>query len=518
MNPTIPQNDPKHNQRTKQSQRRAEAFETRSSKPTPKPQATPILEPQNVVYEVAAKSQGTNFGGLPMIQKLAHDVGLTNAIDEQLDVLKIHNPYHESDHVMTFALNSAAGGKCLQDIDKLRQDQALLDALGTETLPAPSTAGDFTRRFEEKDIHDLQNAIDEARKNVWAEQPKSFFQKAVIDVDGTILATFGDCKEGADFAYKGVFGYHPLVVTLANTNEVLSITNRSANRPSHEGAACAIDNANDVCFSAGFENVLVRGDTDFSQTQHLDRWHEDGRIEFVFGYDAYGCLKARAANLPTRSWQEFVPESDEEATESRSKPTNERDQKVRQRGYTQLQTRSQQVNEFDYQPVACERPYRMVVVKKYVDVYRHGRRIGQDIRYFFFLTNDYASPCCQIVRMAHQRCNQENLISQLKTGCCALWARVDTLLSNWAYMVLMALGQNLKSWLALVLAARDGPSHESPESPGRFVCVCEFRTFVEALIRVPAQVVRTARRLVVRLLGWNRHQSLLLSLCRVLNC
>ncbi len=108
---------------------------------------------------------------------------------------------------MIFAFNAIAGGKCLRDIHKLREDQALLSALGIETLPAPSTAGDFTRRFEQHNIDHLQNAIEEARKNVWAKQPNEFFEKAVIDVDGTILATSGECKEGTDFAYKGVLGY-----------------------------------------------------------------------------------------------------------------------------------------------------------------------------------------------------------------------------------------------------------------------------------------------------------------------
>ncbi|MGF1581116.1 MAG: transposase [Gemmataceae bacterium] len=210
-------------------------------------------------------------------------------------------------------------------------------------------------------------------------------------------------------------------------NPIVNRSNRSANRPSHEGAANVIDEVTQMCLEGGFEKVLVRGDTDFSQTEHLDRWHQEGRIEFVFGYNAYACLKSRAENLPSERWQELTHEYEEPVTNRRCKPTDVRAQKVRERGYTQLRTRRQEVNEFDYQPTACRRPYRMVVVKKYIDVYKHGELIDETIRYFFFITNDTQSTRSQIVESAHARCNQENLISQLKSGCYALWARVDTL-------------------------------------------------------------------------------------------
>jgi hypothetical protein len=57
---------------------------------------------------------------------------------------------------------------------------------------------------------------------------------ARIDMDGTLVTTGGACKAGIDINYKGEWGYHPLVVSLANTGEALSLVNRSGNRPSHD--------------------------------------------------------------------------------------------------------------------------------------------------------------------------------------------------------------------------------------------------------------------------------------------
>src|SRR3984957_7013565 len=166
--------------------------------------------------------------------------------------------------------------------------------------PDPTTAGDFCRRFTLAHLHTLIDVINDTRRRVWKEQSQHFFDRAIIDMDGTLVGTRGACKVGMDLAYDGTWGYHPLVLTLANTGEVLSVVNRSGNRPSHEGAAREVDHCLAVCFRGGFRKVLLRGDTDFSQTEHLDRWDADPRVRFIFGYDATANLDAIADKLPER--------------------------------------------------------------------------------------------------------------------------------------------------------------------------------------------------------------------------
>jgi DDE family transposase len=479
----------------------------------------PIMQAGNIHYELAGGSQGTCFGGIGAVHLLVKELGLSEAIDERLQLLKIHLPYHESDHVLHFAYNALCDGTCLEDMELRRQDEAYLNALGARRLPDPTTAGDFCRRFGEQDVRTLLDIFHATRRKVWARQDSSFFEQARIDLDGTLVATDGECKQGMDIAYNGTWGYHPLVVSLANTGEVLSLVNRSGNRPSHEGAAAEVDRAIALCLEAGFRRVLVRGDTDFTQTRHLDRWNADERVQFLFGMDVQPNVHVLADDLPQDAWQRLVrPARYAVKTSPRTRPENVKQQIVREREFKNIRLESEWVAEFKYRPVACRQNYRLIVLRKELAVERGQNRLFDDYRYFVYLTNDWDSTAAEIVFSANDRCDQENLHAQLKGGVRSLTAPVDTLVSNWAYMVMTSLAWNLKAWWALWLPESQGRWAEKHRQEKRAVLRMEFKTFRNAMLKLPCQIVRTGRKLVYRLLAWNPWQHVFFRLVEQLRC
>jgi len=489
--------------------RRKRRIERRLRLRTWNAQPTPMYRAHNIQYEHSDRVRGLVSGGIGVMHRLAQHTGLVEAIDRHVQVLKVALPYHESDHVLGIAYNVLCGGTCLQDIEQRRQDEVYLDALGTQRIPDPTTAGDFCRRFDEAAIEALQTAINETRVRVWRTQPAAFFEEAVIDADGTLAETTGQCKEGMDIAYNGVWGYHPLVVSLANTQEPLFLVNRSGNRPSSEGAAERFDQAHALCREAGFQRVTFRGDTDFTQTRHVDRWDEAG-VRFVFGCDARANLMREADALPTRAWTRLVRRPPYEVqTEPRQRPANVKEAIIVEREFTNLRLEAEAVAEFAYQPVACAQSYRMVVVRKNISVERGDQRLFDQIRYFFYLTNDRETSAADVVFLANDRCNQENVIDQLKHGVGATRMPVDTLLSNWAYMVMAALAWTLKAWFALRLP-ETGRWAARYAAEKRAVLRMEFKAFLHAFMLIPVQVVRTSRRLVFRLLAWNPWQAVFL--------
>jgi hypothetical protein len=503
----------------RQLQRRKRRVERRIDKTNLDGCERPMVSASNIHYEISERDHGIAHGGIGLIHALVRELGLTQAIDENLVLFKQHRPYHESDHVLNLAYNALCNGTCLEDIELRRQDEAFLDALGARRIPDPTTAGDFCRRFDAAAIRNLQTALHQTRHKVWARQNLTFFEQAYLDMDGILVGTTGSCKEGMDLAYDGTWGYHPLVISLANTGEVLSLVNRSGNRPSHEGAAAEVDRCLEVCFQGGFRRVLLRGDTDFSQTAHLDRWNVDPRVRFVFGYDCHDNLVEIAEKLPVWAWKVLRrPARYQLATQPRRRPANVKEVVVKRRAFDTLRLQSEEVAEFNYRPTACAEEYRMVVVRKNISKEKGELRLLDEIRYFFYITNDWVPDADEIVFCANDRCDQENLLAQLKNGCRALKAPVDNLESNWAYMVMTALAWDLKAWWALFLPEGGGRHRQTYRADKVWLLGLEFKTFVQAFVALPCQIVRTGRRLVYRLLSWNPHQPIFFRLAHVLRC
>lgn len=477
-----------------------------------------MLAAGNIHYELADRARAVSCGGMGVVHLLARHVGLPRLLDRHVHVLKRHVPYHESDHVLSLAYNALAGGTCIEDLERLRTDEAYLDALGAQRIPDPTTAGDFCRRFEtDAQILLLMETINEARLGVWRQQDPAFFQEAILDADGTIAPTFGQCKGGMNISYDGQWGYHPLVISLANTREPLYLVNRSGNRPSHEQADDYLDKGVSLCRRAGFKHILLRGDTDFMQTWKLDGWDQAGDITFIFGADARKERVAQAQALPASAWRRLErPAKYEVATQEREKPVNVKEQVVKEKQFKNFVLQWEDVAEFNHRPDRCDKAYRMIVLRKKISVEQGQDRLFEEYRYFFYITNDRTRTAEQIVLTANDRCDQENLIEQLKNGVGSMRNPLDNLHSNWAYMVMAALAWTLKAWCGLLLPLTPGRWEQTHRQQKQALVRMEFKTFAAGLIRLPCQIVKTGRRIICRLLSWNPWTGPLLRLAETL--
>lgn len=462
----------------------------------------PVLGRANISYELAGRTRAVAHGGIGMVAKVVKKLGLAEEIDASVHLLASHRPYYESDHVVNIAYNALCGARTLGDIEARRGDQVFLDGIGADSLPGPTTAGDFCRRFGESSVMALQEAVNCSRLRVWAAQPTSFSSEtAVIDADATIVPTGAEKKEGIDIAYNGVWGYSALMVSFANTKEPLYLRLSGANRPSHEGVVPLYDRSIALCRQAGFAHFLLRGDTDFSMTTEFDRWDADG-VRFVFGYDARANLVDKAAGVPEGLYHELVARAERAVkTAPRTKAANVKDAIVASRGYKVLRQAHEEVVSFSYRPAKCKKDYRVVALRKDLSVERGEQVLFTDYRYFFYVTNDWEMTEDQVVAEARERCDQENLIAQLKGQVRALHAPVNTLVANWAYMVMASLAWSIKAWCALLLpvSPRWAAKHDGQR---RQLLKMEFRSFLAVFIELPCQVVKGARQVRWRFLAW----------------
>jgi hypothetical protein len=221
-------------------------------------------------------------------------------------------------------------------------------------------------------------------------------------------------------------------------------------------------------------------------------------------------LVAYAESLPETAWNRLNrPAKYEVKTEPRQRPDNVKERIVREREFENIRLICEDVAEFAYRPGRCEKFYRLVVVRKNLSREKGEQPLFDDVRHFFYISNSYGESPEEIVFLANDRCNQENLIEQLKNGAKALNVPVDNLVSNWAYMVMASLAWTLKAWFALSLpeAGRWADKHKAEKQS---VLKMEFKRFLNAFMRVPCQIVRQAGRVVYRLLAWNPWQHVFL--------
>jgi hypothetical protein len=461
-----------------------------------KNQLAPMFSASNIHYEIDGRHKGIADGGIGAVHLMNKKLGFIEDIDRVLHLLKRHLPYHESDHVLNIAYNVVAGGTRLEDIELQRQDEAWLDALGAEIIPDPTTAGDFLRRFSESDIIELMEAANRTRKKAWDKQPKSFFEKAILNVDGLIAGTTGECKQGMDISYKGIWGYAPLIISLAHTREALYLINRPGNAPSHLDSAQWIDRSLDLV-SDTFKEVWIRGDTDFSLTTNFDKW--DTRCKFLFGIDARQNLIAIADSIQEEHWDHIFRQPKYKVkTKKRKRPENVKERIVKERGYKNIRTISEHVAEFDYRPGKCKKTYRVVVLRKNLTVEQGDLALFDKIVYFFYITNDRDMTAKEVVYFSNERCDHENDIEQLKNGVNAMRMPVDDLVSNWAYMVIAALAWNMKAWYGLL----------TPNKVlGHQIIRMEFKRFINTFIKIPCVIINTGRCIVYRFVGYNKYMK-----------
>lgn len=441
-------------------------------------------------------SESTALGGLALAVGLVARLRVAQSIDERVSLLHSRRPYHESDHVLTHVYNLFVGGSAIEDIADLQQSEPVRRMLGAACIPDPSTAGDFLRRFDRKSITALDEAIDEAQERVWKRRyGKRKCALGIVDLDSHVRHVYGNQKEGADFTYKGGFGYHPLVISLAETQECLRLVNRSGNTTSAEGAAQELAGLVPLLTSR-FEKVLVRGDSAFSRQDIFDVCDANG-LHFAMVSGEQQNFAALAEGVDERSWRPFREmEELPHETKTRRRGRNLRRLRARRRGKRDLKLEKQWLAEIDYTPARSEHAYRLIIRKQRIEESEQGE-LFELWRYRYVLTNLPRTVSTEeVVRQTYRRCDQENVIEQLQNGVAAMRMPTGGFLANYAHLVCARLAHNLKPWLAMLALPRE-------------VMRWEWKRFRKAFVYVAASVVRSARQNFLRLANSHRFAPLL---------
>ena len=442
----------------------------------------------------------THYGGLVLAQQFVRQFRVAQRLDGALRLFKRHAPYHESDHVLALAYTLYADGTCLEDQAVLQGSEAVRRLVGACRIPDPTTAGDFLRRFKTaQDVEGLSGIIDEVQEAVWSKLSRRVRRQrkkrefALVDLDGHIKPLYGVQKEGADFSYNGQWSYQPLVVSLGGSGECLKVVNQPGSARSSDAAAKAVKEVL-ARVLRHFGNALVRGDSDFDRCDIFNAAIDEGAY-FAIGGRVYPNRAALVGAIAEKNWKPFFPraEREERGEPSRRVYTrNWRRQKAAERGYRTLRTVKQWLSEIDYQPHGRNSACRMIVRRVLIEETDGQGALFKHFRYRLVLTNLPRSYTpWQILDLTYQRCDQENVIEQFGQGIAGWRMPVAEFRGNSAWLQIARLAWNLGKWIAQLALPRE-------------VVRWEWKRFRRHFVYLAAKVLKSGRRLVVRLAGSHR--------------
>ena len=445
------------------------------------------------LHVVVESSDATSVGGLSLAARMVAALGAPQRIDAELSLLKRHRPFTESDHVLTHVYNLFVGGTCIEDIADLQHSEAARRILGAARLPDPTTSGDFLRRFESEDIDAVDRICDDLHRAVWKKRNgRRRRDLALLDLDSHVHHVYGDQKEGADFTYKGGFGYHPLVLSLAGTQECLRIVNRPGNVVSADGAPEALESVAPL-INERFRRTIVRGDSAFAQQPIYDACERHG-LNFAMVSPCHSNFEDLADAIPERSWKPFRAKEDDRSPrrkKKRKRGKNVRRRKARERGKRDLKLEKQWVAEIDYRPARSDATYRLIMRRQRIEESAQGQ-LFELWRYRFVITNLPKSfSAIEVMRLTYRRCDQENVIEQLQNGVAAMRMPTGSFLANSAFLACARIAHNLKAWLAMLAL---------PDEVMRW----EWKRFRKAFVFVAARVVRKAGQVLIRIADSHR--------------
>jgi hypothetical protein len=444
-------------------------------------------------------SDTTPYGGLALAASLVRSLGIARDLDRELSLLAAHRPFHESDHVLTHVYNLYTGGTCIEDIADLQTSEPVRRMLGAERIPDPTTAGDFLRRFDAGAVKILDQVIDRAQEQVWKRRyGKRKAERAIVDLDSCVRPVYGDQKEGTDFTYKGSFGYHPLVISLAGTLECLRLVNRSGNTTSADGSESHLRELFPM-LGRHFKQVIVRGDSAFAKQGIFDVCEEAGHFFAVVSPQQQNFASLFEA-LPGAQWKPYRQrEKGEDLSRKRRKRgPNRRRERARSRNKWDLQLKKQWIAEIPYRPERSERTYRLIARYQEIEEHEQGH-LFMLTRFRFAISNLPPSVSAEeVMDLTYQRCDQENLIEQLQNGVAGMRMPTGEMLSNAAFGTCARLAHNLKPWLAQLAL---------PLETMRW----EWKRFRRAFVYCAARVVHAARQVHVRFANSHRFARAILA-------
>lgn len=418
-----------------------------------------FTNPVILKIEESKQNNSIAYGGLALARDMINKLNITEKINNELKIFVRHKPYFESDHILTFVYNFLSGGEAIIDIERLQNDNGFKRLLGTDSIPAPTTAGDFLCRFRKENIIQLNNIFNGIRENAFKYHPKKMKNKVTIDADSSFHEVFGEKKEGADFSYTRKWCYHPLYFTNAETGEMVDVELRTGNVYSSLNTSKKLPSI--LEFYKNEESVKelnFRGDAAFYDKKIINICEEKGATFYITA-DQTKDIITEVLNI--NNWKSYK-KGNKRNSSGRKKRKNlkkSRSIELRKRKGKKINIRGKSdIAEFYYNPKSWKKRYRYIVKRTEILDENGECYLNDGISnyvYHIIVTNS-SKPINEVIKIAQKRGNQENLIKDFKYGLGLKHVPTGFFNANKVYFLISMLAWNIKTWMLNILKLGNG--------------------------------------------------------------
>jgi len=369
------------------------------------------IRPGHTIRLKATTEPLTVHTGLSLFYAMAEILKIPKSLDEHVQVKQRDSGYPESEHILALAANAFVGGDFLDDLEALREDDAIKMAIGRKEIPDPTTAGDFCRRFSRGHILQINKAFAEIEHEVY--KKRKDVSDLTIDVDAKVHEVYGKKKQGAAKAYNGVYSLQPMYAFADETDELLHVEVRSGN--THPGAK-AVSYLKRLAkkIPSSIEKIYLRSDSAFYNREVVEFCEEKG-WEFSITADQTAALLRAINTLAPDAWCQDTEDA--------------------QIAY----------GEFTYNPVKWKKGCRYLVRREREKEKQGQKALFEKYSYYVVVTNKEGEVKALMKTHAGRgRC--EKRIGQF-TNEFLSHLPLKEFMANWVYLLCAQLAYNLSLWI-----------------------------------------------------------------------
>ena len=400
----------------------------------------------------------------------------------------------EAIHILALVINQFAGGDAIADTQYLDNDGALRAIFGDMHIPAAQTSSAFLQRFTEETAEKLRQIIWRMQEKYLKKLSKRFHRKITVSMDSTLYEVYGNCKEKSSKSYKGIFGYHPLLIHIHDTGELLDVVLRPG-RDFTSTEAAAVLETNLRRLKPYFDEITLLADSGFYEKAIVDVCEkEDLKIKFIITCELNAPIKQRVTD-PQLAWRAPQAEAEENRANIEHRDShafNYRLQNLKEaltkRGKN-LKVRGElEVAEFDHTVTTWKKDCRFIFKRQRIfelNPLPQAEIFEATEEYFYhgYVTNIKDQSIEEIIARIDSRGHQENFIKDFKYGLGTVHIPSKHFYGNYAYFLISMLSWNLKCWLLSVI---------EPELQ------IQWKRFRYLFVNVGAQIVKSARYVIIR--------------------